>query len=87
MQRITLELEGLHNGVHAWVGGTMTDIMTSPADPLFWMHHVNVDRIYALWQKNHTDSPDTIPDLSGPAQFMDPCWPTSEYITFSFYPV
>jgi hypothetical protein len=22
----TLELEGLHNGVHAWVGGTMTDI-------------------------------------------------------------
>ena len=73
----TLELEGLHNGVHAWVGGTMTDIMTSPADPLFWMHHANVDRIYTLWQKNHPDSPDTIPDLSGAAQVMDP-WSGTE---------
>lgn len=73
----TLELEGLHNGVHAWVGGTMTDIMTSPADPLFWMHHANIDRIYTLWQKNHPDSPDTIPNLSDAGQVMDP-WSGTE---------
>lgn len=73
----TLELEGLHNNVHAWVGGTMSDIDTSPADPLFWLHHANIDRIYTLWQKNHPDSPGTIPKLSWPDTVMDP-WPSSE---------
>ena len=27
--------------------------MLSPADPLFWMHHSNVDRYYALWQEKN----------------------------------
>ncbi len=73
----TLYLENLHNNVHAWVGGTMIDIMTSPADPLFWLHHANIDRIYTLWQKTHPDSPDHIPNLSTPDQWMDP-WPSTE---------
>ncbi|HZI70930.1 MAG TPA: tyrosinase family protein [Nitrososphaeraceae archaeon] len=76
----TMYLENLHNNVHAWVGGTMTDIMTSPADPLFWLHHANIDRIYTLWQKTHPDSPVHIPDLGPPgslAQVMDP-WSGTE---------
>jgi tyrosinase len=73
----TLDLEGLHNGVHAWVGGTMIDIMTSPADPVFWLHHANIDRIYTLWQKTHPDSPDHIPNLSGADLIMDP-WTGTE---------
>jgi tyrosinase len=39
-----------HNVVHGWVGGTMNDIMVSPADPLFWMHHAEIDRIWSIWQ-------------------------------------
>lgn len=42
----------LHGWVHLWVGGSMADMMyySAPCDPLFWAHHANVDRLWALWQ-------------------------------------
>jgi tyrosinase len=46
---------GPHNWVHNAVGGTMAT-SGSPADPLFWLHHANVDRIWADWQKTHTSA-------------------------------
>ena len=70
----TLYLEWLHNNVHAWVGGTMSIIDTFPADPLFWLHHANIDRIWSIWQK---DNPNQNPILSAPDQVMDP-WPSTE---------
>jgi Common central domain of tyrosinase len=73
----TMTLEGLHAGVHAWVGGTMSDIATSPADPLFWLHHANIDRIYTLWQKTHPDNANTIHTLSGSDLNIDP-WAGTE---------
>jgi tyrosinase len=45
-------LEFVHNGVHLWVGGNMT-AATSPNDPVFWLHHCNIDRLWARWQKMH----------------------------------
>ncbi len=39
----------LHNGVHVWVGGDMLR-GHSPNDPIFFLHHCNVDRIWAFWQ-------------------------------------
>ena len=43
-------LEGSpHAAPHVYVGGHMTTY-SSPEDPLFWIHHCNVDRIWALWQ-------------------------------------
>jgi hypothetical protein len=41
-------LEAVHGGVHVWVGGSMSTIPTAPADPIFWMHHANSDRLWAL---------------------------------------
>ncbi len=41
-----------HNNAHVLVGtvrGHMGDGM-SPLDPIFWLHHCNVDRIWAEWQ-------------------------------------
>lgn len=47
-------LEGTpHNGIHVAVGspdGTMIT-MWSPLDPIFWLHHCNVDRLWAVWQQ------------------------------------
>ena len=40
-------LEGMHNSGHVWVGGSMSSILTAPADPVFWMHHAEIDRIWA----------------------------------------
>lgn len=46
-------LEGSpHNTVHAQVGGVMLH-RNSPLDPLFWVHHCNVDRIWESWLALH----------------------------------
>ncbi|MCC7540569.1 MAG: tyrosinase family protein [Deltaproteobacteria bacterium] len=42
-------LEGVHAGPHNAVGGTMAS-SSSPADPIFWLHHASVDRLWAGWQ-------------------------------------
>ncbi len=43
------DLEAVHGGVHNAIGG---DMMTahSPADPIFFLHHANVDRLWVQWQ-------------------------------------
>ncbi len=52
------ELEGwrgtnhLHNVVHGWVGGSMLP-GTSPNDPVFFLHHCFIDKIWAEWQAAH----------------------------------
>jgi tyrosinase len=56
---------GMHDLVHVWVGGTMS-YMSSPNDPVFFMHHANVDRIWAKWQLAHQDL-DYAPASGGPA--------------------
>jgi tyrosinase len=54
----------MHNGTHVWVGGipqdggqtvmgSMAAFDTSPNDPAFFLHHANVDRIWARWQQRH----------------------------------
>ena len=47
---------GLHNDVHGWVGLDMARA-TSPNDPVFFLHHANVDRIWAAWQQKHPGAP------------------------------
>lgn len=49
-QSFTMVLEGIHNGVHGWVGGAMSAVPISSYDPIFWAHHSMVDRLWYLWQ-------------------------------------
>lgn len=46
----------LHNRVHVWVGGQMGSGV-SPNDPVFWLHHAFIDRLWADWQSRHPNSP------------------------------
>ncbi|MCU1350335.1 MAG: tyrosinase [Acidobacteria bacterium] len=39
-----------HNLVHNDVGGFMEDFL-SPVDPIFFMHHSNIDRIWDVWTR------------------------------------
>lgn len=71
--QFTALLEGYHNTVHGWVGGTMNDITVSPCDPLFWMHHAEIDRIWSVWQANPANN-GKAPSLNGANATMDP-WP------------
>jgi tyrosinase len=44
------ELEAVPHGVvHVDVGGLMGDLDTAALDPIFWLHHANIDRLWAIW--------------------------------------
>jgi len=42
-----------HNRAHNTFTGHVVDIGRDPIDPLFFMMHSNVDRLWALWQERH----------------------------------
>ncbi len=44
---------GPHAIVHSAIGGTGGDMntMASPNDPIFWLVHSYIDRLWFLWQK------------------------------------
>jgi hypothetical protein len=50
-----------HDSVHSWIGGLMGNTRTSARDPIFWLHHANIDRVWERWRRlaGHAD-----PDLS-----------------------
>jgi Mg-chelatase subunit ChlD len=54
----------LHNRIHIWVGGDMGP-GTSPNDPVFYLNHCNVDRLWARWQHAHPAST-YLPASGGP---------------------
>ncbi len=68
---------GPHGEVHMELGvvngrrEAMARIAVSPADPIFWLHHAMIDKIWATWQTAH---PGKNPTLTGPDAIMDP-WP------------
>lgn len=59
---------GSHGRVHVWVGGTMSDALAASGDILFWLHHCEIDRLWAVWQRTNTPGP----SLSGPNRIMQP---------------
>ncbi|KAM0197862.1 hypothetical protein ACHAPI_004594 [Fusarium lateritium] len=53
-----ISLEYIHNNVHNLTGGSdyaagmghMSDVPVAAFDPIFWLHHVQIDRLLAIWQ-------------------------------------
>lgn len=66
-------LEGVpHNYIHRYVGGDMANQNTAARDPIFWLHHANVDRLWAEWAaRNPGQSPTSANWLNAPFQFFD----------------
>ena len=76
-------LEGMpHGGPHGWVGddvdaqgnvirrGWMGSFFTAGLDPVFWLHHANIDRLWQVWLDHdpaHGDPTD------------DPAWSDTEF--------
>ncbi len=54
----------LHNRGHVWIGGSMLP-MTSPNDPVFFMHHCMVDKVWHEWQQRFP-SQGYLPASGGP---------------------
>jgi len=41
--------------MHIYVEGTMLGVPTSSNDPIFYLHHCNVDRLYEEWLNTYSD--------------------------------
>ena len=44
------DVENIHNTVHVQIGGNMVFVPRSAFDPIFYLHHANVDRLTAMYQ-------------------------------------
>ncbi|HEY9872419.1 MAG TPA: tyrosinase family protein, partial [Candidatus Obscuribacterales bacterium] len=81
----------MHNYIHGMVGGSIPKLdenppfyglgtmsfLSSPYDPVFWLHHSNVDRLWAQWQDNGHQGSAFYPSTGRPFgnNLNDPMWP------------
>ena len=49
----TPNVHTLHNQVHYAIGGTMKSSFSSANDPIFFLHHSFVDRIFEKWLRKY----------------------------------
>lgn len=65
-----------HNPVHVFIGGNAPDnetwgLMSDPGlaalDPIFYLHHCNIDRLWAAWNQNGNSNSTKSNWLNGPA--------------------
>lgn len=48
-------LEALHDNIHVLTGGHMSIVPQAAYAPVFWLHHTNVDRVFAIYQAAYPD--------------------------------
>lgn len=90
-----------HNTIHIWSGGespegkgvtgSMLNNLTAAYDPIFYFHHSNVDRMWAMWQENFPAQVAADPNgqLPGVPYIVSDSWNMRklgyEYVTASAY--
>jgi len=62
-----------HNIIHVEIGGAMGDPATAGEDPIFWLHHANIDRLWSRWvaSGNGRSNPTDFATLNAPFPFAD----------------
>jgi len=63
---------GPHGSVHTTVNGNMTNVLTAANDPLFWLHHSNIDRLWEEWLRK----------CNGRENPIDTAWLNNTYTFF-----
>ncbi|EWG47520.1 hypothetical protein FVEG_07596 [Fusarium verticillioides 7600] len=70
LRKTTGSIEGFHNAYHGYIGGFagnpkdkitgghMGSVPVAGFDPIFWIHHCQIDRIFAIWQAANIDDDD-----------------------------
>ncbi|PFH60906.1 hypothetical protein XA68_10104 [Ophiocordyceps unilateralis] len=48
--------KGVHGGGHGFIGGENLNQFVSPNDPVFYLHHAMLDRVWAIWQSRDPDT-------------------------------
>ncbi|MCJ1404979.1 hypothetical protein MMC11_008205 [Xylographa trunciseda] len=79
-------VEAFHGAIHGIIGrgepptaegrmsliGHMSNVPYSSFDPIFWLHHCNIDRLIALWQHMNSAAWD-FSSFGLEANFVEPC--------------
>ena len=63
-----------HDNVHVQLGGLMGSVPTAAQDPIFYLHHCNVDRLWNLWLAQgggRTDPLSNVPWRTNKYTFFD----------------
>ncbi len=73
-------IEGPHGSAHVWVGGDMGSVPTAVKDPVFFLLHCNVDRLWSEWIRQHQGESGFqpyLPTSGGPLghNLNDSMWP------------
>ncbi|ORY68518.1 uncharacterized protein BCR38DRAFT_133793 [Pseudomassariella vexata] len=63
---------GPHAYGHNGIGSVMSDVSASPGDPVFFLHHLFIDRNFRIWQNADASRKTSI---SGCADAKSPCTP------------
>lgn len=61
---------GLHGGGHFSIGATLQDLFGSSQDPAFFLHHSQIDRLWAKWQD--ADDANRRNALNGTSTILNP---------------
>jgi tyrosinase len=69
-----------HGSVHVGVGGLggwMSAFNTAGRDPIFWLHHANIDRLWSRWLRTQPHVNPALPQwLNEPFEFGSGAWYT-----------
>ncbi|KAG9481848.1 hypothetical protein GDO78_010856 [Eleutherodactylus coqui] len=68
----TLE-RNMHNLVHIYFGGTMSQVPISGNDPMFILHHSFIDKILEEWLRRQKGTPEDYPENDELGQGPDEC--------------
>ena len=81
------DLEGaVHTPVHLRLGGYMGRLETSIRDPLFFLLHASIDRLWAMWQVKHNGRNPTLNHSYAPGphgvghNLGDTMWPWNQVV-------
>ncbi|XP_074070856.1 tyrosinase [Macrotis lagotis] len=56
----------MHNALHIYMNGTMSQVQGSANDPIFILHHAFVDSIFEQWLRRHRPLQDVYPAANAP---------------------
>ena len=73
----------VHNAIHdSFPNSVMGDLMKSAADPIFYAHHSEVDRLFEAWNSLHKNTP---PPVEGCATFLDAAGKAACFVSAIFW--